>query len=112
VRRSALVLAGGRATRMGGGEKARCALGGQTLAWRGVMEAIGAAVSTMCLNANGDAARFSDYGLPVTPTVSAGFRPPCWRARRNGLAQIRALRISDACGGHTLLPARSGRAPR
>ena len=70
-----VVLAGGRATRMGGGDKGALALGGQTLLAR-VMGRLGPQVSTMVLNANGDAARFSDYGLPVTPDSLAGFPGP------------------------------------
>lgn len=59
-----VILAGGRATRMGGGDKALLDLGGQTLLTR-VIRRLSHQVGGMMLNANGDPARFAEYGLPV-----------------------------------------------
>ena len=59
-----VLLAGGMARRMGGGDKCLRILGGQTLLRRAV-DRLRPQVHTMVLNANGDAARFADYDLPV-----------------------------------------------
>ncbi|GAA4225688.1 molybdopterin-guanine dinucleotide biosynthesis protein A [Sagittula marina] len=69
-----VILAGGQATRMGGGDKGLLTLGGQSLLDR-VMERISPQVSDLCLNANGDAGRF-DVGLPVVADSLAGFPGP------------------------------------
>jgi len=61
-----VILAGGLARRMGGGDKSLQMLGGQTILSR-VIDRLGPQVSTMALNANGDASRFAAYGLPVLP---------------------------------------------
>ncbi|MGJ8603456.1 MAG: molybdenum cofactor guanylyltransferase MobA [Marivita sp.] len=70
-----VILAGGLATRMGGGDKALLPLGGQSLLQR-VMDRLGPQVGDMALNANGDAARFDAFGLPVLPDSVAGFPGP------------------------------------
>ncbi|MBP0483750.1 molybdenum cofactor guanylyltransferase MobA [Sagittula salina] len=70
----AVILAGGQATRMGGGDKALLALGGRTLLDR-VIERIAPQVAGLCLNANGDPARF-DAGLPVVADSLPGFPGP------------------------------------
>ncbi len=61
-----VILAGGRATRMGGGDKGLLTLGGRTILAR-VLERLGPQVGAIAVNANGDPARFADYGLPVIP---------------------------------------------
>ena len=61
-----LILAGGRATRMGGGDKGRLMLAGRPLIAR-VIDALGPQVDRLALNANGPAARWDDLGLPVLP---------------------------------------------
>jgi molybdopterin-guanine dinucleotide biosynthesis protein A len=61
-----LVLAGGRATRMGGGDKALRRFGGSTLLDH-VLARLAGQGSRIVLNANGDPARFSRFGLPVLP---------------------------------------------
>jgi molybdopterin-guanine dinucleotide biosynthesis protein A len=59
-----LVLAGGLARRMGGGDKARIKIGSQTILDR-VLTRLGPQCSEVILNANGDPARFADAGRPV-----------------------------------------------
>jgi molybdopterin-guanine dinucleotide biosynthesis protein A len=71
----AVVLAGGRATRMGGGDKALRMLGGRALLDH-VLARVGPQVAGVALNANGDPARFAAWGLPVLGDPVAGFPGP------------------------------------
>jgi len=66
-----VILAGGRATRMGGGDKGLLRLGGKTLLDH-VIERVAPQVAHLALNANGDAARFAGLGLPVLADSVAG----------------------------------------
>jgi molybdenum cofactor guanylyltransferase len=59
-----VVLAGGLARRMGGGDKARIRIGGVTVLER-IIERLRPQCAGLILNANTDAARFADIGLPV-----------------------------------------------
>ena len=70
-----IVLAGGLARRMGGGDKGLRLLAGRPiLAW--VIERAQPQVATLALNANGDPARFARYGLPVVADSIADFAGP------------------------------------
>lgn len=71
----AVILAGGQATRMGGGDKGRLMLGNQSLIQR-VIDRITPQVDAVVLNANGNLNRFSDLGLPVVPDSIGGFPGP------------------------------------
>jgi molybdopterin-guanine dinucleotide biosynthesis protein A len=70
-----LILAGGRATRMGGGDKGLLRLGGRTLLER-VVDRVSPQVEGLALNANGDPARFARFGLPVLADPLPGFPGP------------------------------------
>ena len=70
-----LVLAGGLARRMGGGDKARIRIGGKTILER-VLARLAPQCGAMILNANGDPARFGDTGLPVVPDTVPDFAGP------------------------------------
>jgi molybdopterin-guanine dinucleotide biosynthesis protein A len=70
-----LVLAGGLARRMGGGDKARIAIGGRTILAR-VLARLTPQCAAVILNANGDPARFADTGLPVVPDSVPDFAGP------------------------------------
>jgi molybdenum cofactor guanylyltransferase len=70
-----LVLAGGLARRMGGGDKARIEVGGITILQR-VLARLAPQCATIILNANGDPARFADSGLAVVPDSVPGFAGP------------------------------------
>ena len=70
-----VLLAGGQARRMGGGDKGLSMLGGRPMMER-IIERVREQVSTLIINANGDAERFADYGLEVTPDVIEGFAGP------------------------------------
>ena len=70
-----LVLAGGLARRMGGGDKARIRIGGKTILER-VLARLTSQCARVILNANGDPARFSDAGLPVVADSVPDFPGP------------------------------------
>jgi molybdopterin-guanine dinucleotide biosynthesis protein A len=59
-----VVLAGGLARRMGGGDKARIRVGGATILDR-VLDRLRPQCGGVILNANSDAARFADTGLTI-----------------------------------------------
>lgn len=70
-----VLLAGGLARRMGGGDKPMRSIGGRSL-----LERVIARLATQCdglvLNANGDPARFAAFGLPVIADSVAEFPGP------------------------------------
>ncbi|WP_299865587.1 molybdenum cofactor guanylyltransferase MobA [uncultured Roseobacter sp.] len=70
-----VILAGGQATRMGGGDKGLLRLGGQSLLTR-VIDRLEPQVAGLALNANGDPARFERYRLPVLADSIDGFAGP------------------------------------
>lgn len=70
-----LVLAGGLARRMGGGDKPRTMIGGQTILAR-VIERLAPQCTRLILNANGDPSRFADTRLPVIPDDVPNFAGP------------------------------------
>lgn len=61
-----VILAGGRATRMGGGDKGLHALGPCRILDH-VIARLAPQCAGLALNANGDPARFAEFGLPVLP---------------------------------------------
>lgn len=71
----AVILAGGKATRMGGGDKCLLKVGSDRLIDI-VLTRLTPQVGPMVLNANGDADRFSEFDLPVLPDTVAGFVGP------------------------------------
>ena len=70
-----LVLAGGLARRMGGGDKARIRIGGRTILER-VLKRLTPQCQAVILNANGDPARFADTCLPVVADSVPDFAGP------------------------------------
>ena len=70
-----VILAGGQATRMGGGDKGLLTLGGSTILSH-VIDRLEPQVAQLALNANGDSARFADLGLPVISDSISGFAGP------------------------------------
>jgi molybdopterin-guanine dinucleotide biosynthesis protein A len=70
-----LVLAGGLARRMGGGDKALIRIGGTTILER-VLGRLGPQCTGIALNANGDPARFAATGLPIIADDVPGFAGP------------------------------------
>ena len=70
-----VILAGGQATRMGGGDKGLLPLGAGSILSH-VIGRLEPQVASMCLNANGDGARFQGFGLPVVADSVAEFPGP------------------------------------
>jgi molybdopterin-guanine dinucleotide biosynthesis protein A len=70
-----VVLAGGLARRMGGGDKARITIGGATILER-VLAQFTPQCARVILNANGDPARFADTGLTVVSDDVPDFAGP------------------------------------
>jgi molybdenum cofactor guanylyltransferase len=71
----AVVLAGGLARRMGGGDKCLKLLAGQPILAH-VLERLDGQAERILLNANGDVTRFASWGLPVAADVVTGFGGP------------------------------------
>ncbi len=97
-----VILAGGLARRMGGGDKALLELGGETLLAR-VIARLKPQVGEVVLNANGDPGRFAEFGLPVVADTVEGFAGP--------LAGILAGMRWAAVRGHTHVASAAGDTP-
>jgi molybdenum cofactor guanylyltransferase len=91
---AALVLAGGKASRLGGGDKPLLPLAGATLLDL-VLARLRPQASTIAVSANGDPARFARFGLPVLPDAQGHAGP---------LAGVAAgMAWAAKCGADTLL---------
>lgn len=115
-----VILAGGLATRMGGGDKGLLHIGGQTLLDH-VINRLRPQVGGLALNANGDPARFADLSMPILPDSIKGFAGPLagvlagldWAAEQGADAIVTAAadtpffprdlvaRLTDAAQGQT-----------
>lgn len=101
-----VILAGGLARRMGGGDKALLRLGGETLLAR-VIARLRPQVDEIVLNANGDPARFAGFALPVVADTVEGFAGPLagvlagmrWAAERG------YTHVASAAGDTPFFPA-------
>jgi molybdopterin-guanine dinucleotide biosynthesis protein A len=85
-----VLLAGGRARRMGGGDKCLRSLGTGTILAHVIARAR-PQVAALLLNANGDPARFAEFGLPVAADLVEGFAGPL-AGVLTGMAWARAER--------------------
>jgi molybdopterin-guanine dinucleotide biosynthesis protein A len=70
-----VLLAGGLARRMGGGDKPMRQIGGRTILER-VIARLKPQCDELILNANGDPARFASFGLTVIPDTVENFPGP------------------------------------
>ncbi|GGA92750.1 molybdenum cofactor guanylyltransferase [Brucella endophytica] len=70
-----VILAGGRSTRMGGGDKGLLPLGGKPVIAH-VIARLHPQLPDLIINANGDPARFQPFGLPVVGDRIPGFKGP------------------------------------
>jgi molybdopterin-guanine dinucleotide biosynthesis protein A len=98
-----VILAGGLSRRMGGGDKCLRPIGGRPILAH-IIERAQPQVTALVLNANGDAARFAPFGLPVAADVVEGFAGPLagvltgmeWAARHAPGCKWLASFASDA----------------
>jgi molybdenum cofactor guanylyltransferase len=70
-----VVLAGGRARRLGGDDKARIRIGDKTILER-ILTTLASQCSQLIINANGDPRRFADTGLSVVADDPADYAGP------------------------------------
>lgn len=70
-----ILLAGGRSSRMGGGDKCLRQLGGRPILAR-IVERLRPQVSIMVINANGEPSRFAAFDLPIAADSVTGFAGP------------------------------------
>jgi molybdopterin-guanine dinucleotide biosynthesis protein A len=70
-----LILAGGLARRMGGGDKTLIRVGEKTILERAIA-ALAPQCAGLLINANGDVSRFSGFGIPIIADDIAGFAGP------------------------------------
>ena len=70
-----VLLAGGLARRMGGGDKPMKTIAGRTILER-VIERLKPQCDQIIRNANGNASRFASFGLPVVADTIEGFAGP------------------------------------
>ncbi len=70
-----VILAGGKATRMGGGDKPLKTLKGVPILSH-VLARVARNGRALVLNANGDASRFAPFGLPVVADAQSDFPGP------------------------------------
>ncbi|MCZ8259083.1 MAG: molybdenum cofactor guanylyltransferase MobA [Beijerinckiaceae bacterium] len=90
-----VILAGGKATRMGGGDKPLKRLGDRLILDH-VLERLAAPAGTLVLNANHDPIRFAGYSLPVIADAMSDHPGPLagilagldWAARDNAITDI------------------------
>jgi molybdenum cofactor guanylyltransferase len=106
-----VLLAGGLARRMGGGDKCLRPLGGRTILEH-VIDRARPQVAALLLNANGDPGRFARFGLPVAADVVEGFAGPLagvltgmeWaRANRRDLPWIATIATDTPFFPHDLV---------
>lgn len=70
-----IILAGGQSRRMGGGDKGLLEVAGRPMLAH-VIDRLAPQVGQIALNANGDPARFAQFGLPVVADTIDGFVGP------------------------------------
>jgi len=70
-----VILAGGLARRMGGGDKSMLKLGGRRILDY-VIESAQNQLESVIINANGDPQRFAEFGLPVQADIVPDFAGP------------------------------------
>lgn len=115
---AAVVLAGGRSSRMGGRDKPLLPLQGRPLLAH-LLDRLEPQVERIGINANGDPARFASFGLPVITDTVPGFAGPLagvlagmeWAASLPGVATLATV-AGDTPFFPADLIARLARAPR
>jgi molybdopterin-guanine dinucleotide biosynthesis protein A len=91
-----ILLAGGKSSRMGGGDKCLRMLGGRPILAR-IIDGLRPQVADIIINANGNESRFAAFGCPVVADSVAGYAGPLagvhagleWaKANRPGISHI------------------------
>ena len=93
----AVILAGGQSRRMGGGDKALLRIAGRPMLAH-IIERLSPQVGRIAINANGDPARFADFGLPVIADTFGSFDGPL----AGILTAMRWASDNDSTAGHVL----------
>lgn len=113
-----VVLAGGRATRMGGIDKGLQALNGRPL-WRHVAEALAPQVDELVISANRHLEQWRASGYPVFRDIQEGYQAAgrnacCDTAGREPMVRFLPLRhaVHSVLFGGALYPAERGRTGR
>lgn len=91
-----ILLAGGKSSRMGGGDKCLRPLGGRPILAH-IIERLKPQVSDMIINANGEIGRFAGFGLKVVEDSVTGYAGPLAGVQA-GLAWIKRNRPDSAYG--------------
>ena len=94
---AAVILAGGAARRMGGGDKTLLPLGGKPILQH-ILDRLTPQCAPILLNANGDASRFQAFGLGVYADAVDGYLGPL-AGILTGLDAV-ALNHRGQGGGH------------
>lgn len=98
---AAVILAGGRSSRMGGGDKCLLSLGGKPMIAH-ILDAVTPQAADILINTNSDPAPFLQYGQPVLPDAISGFQGPLagiltgmlWSRRRHP-RQVHLLTVAS-----------------
>ncbi len=101
MRPAAVILAGGRSSRMGGGDKCLLNLGGKPMIAH-ILDAVTRQTADILINTNSDPAPFLKYGQPVLPDAISGFQGPLagiltgmlWSRRRHP-RQVHLLTVAS-----------------
>ena len=105
-----LVLMGGRASRMGGGDKALIEIAGRSILDH-ALDRFRPQVGALALSANGDAARLAGFGLPVLPDAPDGPEGPlggvlaglAWAAALPGVTHLATIPGDGPCPAENLV---------
>ncbi|MGR3701852.1 MAG: molybdenum cofactor guanylyltransferase MobA [Paracoccaceae bacterium] len=101
-----VILAGGQARRMGGGDKCLLPLAGGRVVLEEIIARLAGQVGCLALNANGDAARFARFGLPVVADQVADAGPLAGVLAGMGWARAQGCdRLVTVAGDTPFLPA-------
>jgi molybdopterin-guanine dinucleotide biosynthesis protein A len=113
-----VILAGGRATRMGGGDKGLRVVAGRRLVDR-VIGRLGPQCAGLAINANGDPERFAEFGLPVLPDSLPDYPGPLagvlagldWAAGQGAAAVVTAAADTPFLPADLVARLRAGAGP-
>lgn len=100
---TAVILAGGRATRMGGMDKGLVELAGRPMIAH-VLAALAPQVEHVIINANRNLDRYAGFGWPVVPDDDAGFLGPLAGLAAGLRAAVTPLVLTAPCDCPLLAP--------